>query len=279
MIRTSWMVALLAGLAPAGVVWAQPTARPAERIVTIQHSGGQPAPCRIRKTWTTDEGHRAWLLQEVGSDMFLTVVDKGHGSAGATLVDVSIYPWGNDSAPPPGSPVPPREGAVVHATHTPEAPAPRRPMTPIVSTPNPLPAMVVAPAPGVGPSRVAAAPVPREAPHVVAPPAPAAPARPAATSASREATAAVVPAAAVVPSHADHVVHTDHVEPIHHAETPPAPRVAPGGSQPVVNPARSATYGYYPTQWRPYPGTVELSPGAAPPAKTEPAAPPKVMLP
>jgi hypothetical protein len=62
---------------------------------------------------------------------------------------------------------------------------------------------------------------------------------------------------------------------VHHYEQPPTLHFVCGGCLPVCGPEHSATYGYYPTQWRPYPGCAE----AAPPAQAEPLPAPKVTLP
>jgi hypothetical protein len=229
MIRTSWKVALLAGLASAGVAWAQPPANAAERIVTIRQSDGLPESCRLKKAWTTDDGRKAWLLQAVGSDMLLTVVEKARGPAGAKVVGVSIYPWGNDGVPPKGSPVPPRDAGILPATYTTEAAAPPRPAAAVIS-------------------------------------------------ASYQAQATVVsPAAGCAPGHCDK--GTAHCDYVHHSEQPPSLHFVCGGCLPVCSPEHSATYGYYPTQWRPYPGCAEVTPVTAPPAQPEPSSMPKVTLP
>ncbi len=214
MNRTGWTVALLVGLVSAGVAGAQP----AERVVMLRQASGLPESCRRKKAWTTDDGRKAWLLQSLGSDMLLTVVEKARNSPGGAPVGVTIYPWGNDAAPPPGSPVPPPDGDILLATHTTEAPAPRRPTVTAVSASLPAPTTVVAPAAGCAP------------------------------------------------------VACDHV---HHYETPPALHFVAGGCLPVCSPEHSATYGYYPTQWRPYPGGAEI----VLPAPPEPTPMPKVTLP
>jgi hypothetical protein len=233
MTRASWKGALLAGLASAGIAWAEPAppggaARPAERTVTIRQTDGIPESCRLLKAWTTADGHKAWLLQSVESDMLLTVVEKARGPASARNVGVSIYRWGNSSTPPEGSPLPPLDNPPIRqAAYTPEAPEPPRPAAPVLSTPRPTSALVIA------------------------------------------------PAADCAPGHCDKAP----CDQVHHFERPPSLHFVPGGCLPVFNPEHSTTYGYYPTQWHPYPGCAEPAPLPGPAGQAEPVPAPKVSLP
>lgn len=229
MIRASWMAALFGALASAGVAWPEPPARPAERIVTVRQSDSLPESCRIKKAWTTAGGHRAWLVQSLASDMLLTVVAKDRGPAGAKLVGVLIYPWGNDSAPPKGSPAPPPDEDILLTAFTKEVPRPQLPAAPVV------PASHVAPAP------------------------------------------VVTPAAGCATGHCD--TAGPPCDAVHRCEMPPTLHFVQGGCLPVCGPEHSANYGYYPTQWRPYPRPAEVTPAAAAPARPEPLPEPKDIFP
>ena len=103
MIRAIWKVALLAVVTSAGVALGQTAphatraARPADKIVTLQEKGGLPEKCRVLKTWTTDAGHKASLLQTLDSDEMVTVVQTTAARPGSRQVGASIYRWATAS--------------------------------------------------------------------------------------------------------------------------------------------------------------------------------------
>lgn len=274
MIRASWKGALLAALASAGVAWGQspslPTraARPAEKVVTVQEKDGLPEPCRLLKTWTTDDGRKAFLLEVLDSGERLTVVQKGGARPGSNQVGATIYRWGNGDAPPKGSPVPPPEGAVCQVAHATEAPEPRPP----AGTPRPAPAPAVG---GILPATLAAAAADRlhrvthtaEAPELRPPAAPLfgdmAP-RPAPGPRFAEPAPSAAPAVTAAPAvgcaRGDCEKGQGHCGYVHHYEKPPHLYFVPGGCLPVCTPEHCPTYGYYPTQWHPWPGGAEAGP-------------------
>ncbi len=160
MIRASWKGALLAAAASAGVSWGGPPTAPAGTapqfgsLVSIREKGGLPEECRVLRTWTTDKGQHAYLLQTLGSDELLTVVQTVGSGPGAAPVGVQIYRWGNSIVPPPGSPEPPSEAdsGVRQASHTVAAPEPAPmpvPAAVTVGPPVPVPAPAEPP-PAVG---------------------------------------------------------------------------------------------------------------------------------
>jgi hypothetical protein len=124
MIRASWSGGLLSVLVSVSVAAAQPPDFPdplaaeSQPTVTLQQGHGRPEVCRLKKAWKTENGRQAWLLQSIDSDMLLTVVQRARGPAGSKQVGVHIYPWGNSSEPPPGSPIPPPDGDVRRASYT-----------------------------------------------------------------------------------------------------------------------------------------------------------------
>jgi len=125
-----WKGALLAALASAGVAWGQSAAhpsaatQPAPRIVTVQEKAGLPERCRVLKTWTTEKGQTACLLETVDTEELLTVVQTAVASRGAKQVAVQIYRWSNSRWPPEGSPFPPPDAPVRQVSHVTESPGP-----------------------------------------------------------------------------------------------------------------------------------------------------------
>jgi hypothetical protein len=51
---------------------------------------------------------------------------------------------------------------------------------------------------------------------------------------------------------------------VHHYEKPSTITFKPGDCLPVCAPTHAPNYGYYPTQWRPFPGAAEELPAAVP---------------
>src|SRR6516225_3758427 len=108
MIRARWKATLCAVLLSGGIAAAQASAQtgrpaqPEKKLVTVQQGQGAAESCRLLKTWTTDDGRRAWLLRSVENNTLLTVVEAARGPADATLVGISIFRWSDPGAPPKG---------------------------------------------------------------------------------------------------------------------------------------------------------------------------------
>jgi hypothetical protein len=123
------MLLVTAALAPSAVAWGQDASPP--RIVSVQQKGGLPEGCRILKTWTTERGQQAHLLEKIDSEEWLTVVQTTPLKPGSSQVTAQIYRWGNRRQPPEGSPVPPPEPTLHPVVHVSESPEPQ-------GTPMPL---------------------------------------------------------------------------------------------------------------------------------------------
>ncbi len=242
MMRAIWKGALLAVVASAGVAWGQPVllpgagAQPRERTVTLQQKDGLPEPCRVLKTWTTPEGRTAYLLQSLDTGEMLTVVQKGSAKGGAAQVGATIYRWSNGIVPPKGSPSPPPDGGIRQAAYTTEAPPPLRPIVlPRVATVS-----VMADVSSAPPAPVAVAAVPVEA---------------------------AVPAVSCASGGCDKARWSF----VHRFEKPPSIAFLPGNSLPVCAPEHAPNYGFYRTQWRPWPVGDEMP--VVPVMPAAPAAP------
>jgi hypothetical protein len=170
----------------------------------LRQNGCLPEQCRILKTWTTARGEKAYLLETLGGEEKVTVVQKPGAKPGAMEVAAQLYRWGNEVLPPKGSPIPPPDAAegirpVSHATMLPDLqPAP-------VIVPVKAPVQVPTPAPVAG-----------------------------SNSAGREKDKTLGESA-------------------RRPEKPAVQKVEPGD----IRPSSATGYGYYPTQWRPWPGTTE----------------------
>jgi hypothetical protein len=252
MIRAIIPGALLAALATVGLAWGQsPTwvsaggaqAQATEALVTVQDKGGVPEECRLLKVWTTEDGRKAWLVQTVAADELITVVQPGTIGPDGRQRKSDIYHWSNNDVPPRGSPVPPPDGRARQTSFEDESPESR----PIKTLPPVAPTTVT-------PAGACGAPT----------------AMPAESCGPKGCCAGAT--CGTCGSGSKHCTFT------HVYEQPRTIKYKPGCCLPVMTPDCMPSYGYFPTQWRPYCGVAGV-PQMVPEQTMEPDDQPELLSP
>jgi hypothetical protein len=146
MVRSVWIEAVGALLVGTGLVWGQqPTSPPRtppggpEEIVTIQEAGKPEQKCKVLRSWTTPEGHRAHEVQVLGTGEMVTLVEGtpvAPRSGADQALSTRLYHWGRDGTRPPGTPLPP----IQRTQYTVPAPAATPAPTAVRNVPVPTPA-------------------------------------------------------------------------------------------------------------------------------------------
>ena len=123
MVRSYWIGPVVVALAVTGLALSQTSApRPAEpaapaetkeRTLTVQESGHPGLKCRVLKTWRQPDGHRAYLVQALGTGEFITIAETGDAEGASKGVAMKIYHWGDGQTPPHGTPDVPNNAIIL----------------------------------------------------------------------------------------------------------------------------------------------------------------------
>ena len=149
---------------------------------------------------------------------------------GLRSASVQVYHWGSSDVPPFGAPMPPASGIRQASQNSLDN-----------SLPQPLPRGTASSVPG-----------------------PAAPSLPSSLPSVSSSAGAAVPVEQHLAGPGCTLVGSQGVVPCgscrleHYSEKPPRIDFKPGGCLPVSAPSELPPYGYYQTQWHPYPGPVRV---------------------
>ena len=197
-------------------------------VVLVREGDGPERQAHLFWSWRTPEGSWAHQVQLVQTKEMLTIVERKSTSGRGQSASVQIYHWGASDVPPPDAPVPLPAGIRQASRSLLEDSGPR-PLPP--GTPLPAPTLATPSVPNVEtkvpfPGNTA---VPLEQ-------------HPGEPGCTLERSSCLVPCGSC------------RLE--HYSEQPPRIAFKPGGCLPVSPPSEAPSYGYYPTQWHPYPGTI-----------------------
>jgi hypothetical protein len=126
MVRSRWIKAVGAALVSTGLAWGQPATPstppkaddPTGRIITVAEAGKPAQKCRVVKWWDQPDGRRALQVEALDGGETMTIVVTGAPQMGAPVAQAApraaprqmtttIFRWGKNRTPPPGTPMPP----------------------------------------------------------------------------------------------------------------------------------------------------------------------------
>src|SRR5205807_10650427 len=97
----------VAALAVTGLALSQtvpPAVETKERTLTVQEADKPALKCKLLKSWRLPDGHKAYLVQALSTNEFITIAEITESSPTAKAAATKIYHWGDNGTPPSGTP-------------------------------------------------------------------------------------------------------------------------------------------------------------------------------
>ena len=90
MVRSTWISALVVGMACTVPAWGQ--VLQTERFVTVKEAGKPARKCRVLKVWTQRDGTRLAQVKAVDTGEVMTIVEESARQGGNTTVMAKAAP-------------------------------------------------------------------------------------------------------------------------------------------------------------------------------------------